>query len=177
MRKLVVGCLVSVDGVHGEPRSWVSEYFDDEAAAKSLAALARADAMLMGRNTYEYFAPAWPQASGPYAERVNSIRKYVFSSTLASVEWRNSTLVAGDPVAAVRELKAGGDGDLVIYGYGRLARTLLAHGLVEELRVDVNPVMVGAGTPLFQPGERRPLALASIERRGPGVVTLVYVPA
>ncbi|GAA5160560.1 dihydrofolate reductase family protein [Pseudonocardia eucalypti] len=177
MRKLLVGCLVSLDGVHGEPRSWVGQYFDDRSAERSLAQLERTDAMLMGRVTYEYFAGSWPLATGAYPDKVNSIRKYVFSSTLADPEWTNSVVVAGDPVAAVAELKQQGEGDLVVYGYGRLARTLLEHGLVDQLAVTVNPVLVGGGAPLFRPGgERRDLELTEVDRADSGVVTLVYTP-
>lgn len=175
MRKLIVGCLVTLDGVHGEPRSWASPYFDDDAARRSLQALLRSDAMLMGRTTYEYFAPAWPTASGPYADRVNAIRKYVFSSTLKSTQWNNSTIVDGDPVAAVAELKRDGGGDLTIYGYGRLAQTLLEHDLVDELHVSVHPIVLGSGISMFRPGSRNmPLRLTSVEEHPTGVTTLSY---
>src|SRR5687767_2152454 len=104
MRRLIVGCLLTLDGVHGSPRSWAGPFFDANAAQESLEQLQRADAMLMGRNTYEYFAAAWPLQSGPYPDRVNAIRKYVFSSTLKSADWQNSVLVDDDPVAAVTRL-------------------------------------------------------------------------
>lgn len=174
MRKLIVANLVSLDGVQTDPRSWASAYFDDEAAATSLEQLLRADAMLMGRGTYEYFAPAWPQATGPYADRVNSIRKYVFSSTLSTADWANSTIVTGDPVKEVAELKASGSGDLVIYGYNRLAQTLHEHDLVDVLKFGMHPVMLGTGVPLFRPGPTRELRLADVARKPTGVVTLTY---
>src|SRR6516162_1153877 len=82
MRRLIVSSLVSLDGVHGDPQSWVGDYFDDQAAEESLAVLLDSDAMLMGRNTYDYFAPRWSSPSGPYLERIYQMRKYVFSSTL-----------------------------------------------------------------------------------------------
>jgi dihydrofolate reductase len=84
MRKLIVSSLVSLDGVYGDPQSWAGDYFDEQAVAASLAVLLDSDAMLMGRNTYEYFAPAWSSPSGPYLERINEMRKYVFSSTLTA---------------------------------------------------------------------------------------------
>src|SRR5258706_14427541 len=87
MRELIVSSLVSLDGVYGDPQSWASDYFDDQAAEESLAVLLDSDAMLMGRRTYEYFAPAWSAPSGPYLERINEIRKYVFSSTLTAAAW------------------------------------------------------------------------------------------
>ncbi|TDD66344.1 dihydrofolate reductase [Jiangella aurantiaca] len=178
MRKLRVGCLVTLDGVHGNPRSWAFPYFDAEAGEKSLAQLQRSDAMLMGRTTYEYFVQSWPNETGPYPDRVNEIRKYVFSSTLTTTTWTNSVVVGDDPVGAVAELKQQGDGDLVVYGFGRLARTLLDHGLVDELAVSVFPMLHGSGEPLFRPGSApHHLDLAAVERSATGVVTLTYVPA
>jgi dihydrofolate reductase len=174
MRKVKVSALVSLDGVHGEPRSWVGSYFDEAAAEESLQNLQRADAMLMGRNTYEYFAPAWPNTPGPYAERVNAIPKYVFSSTLSTTDWNNSKIVATDPVKTVAELKEQGDGDLVSYGFGRLARTLLEHDLVDELGFWLHPVIVGSGTPVFRPGLLTSLELTGLSRRPNGVVSLSY---
>lgn len=177
MRELIVSSLVSLDGVYGDPQSWAGEFFDEQAAEESLATLLDSDAMLMGKNTYEYFAPAWSTPSGPYLERINEMSKYVFSSTLTSADWNNSTIVPGDPVAAVRELKGQGDRHLVIYGYGRLAQTMLEHGLVDKLNFVVNPVMVGSGTVLFRPGKRTNLRLVSVTERRNGVVTLSYANA
>jgi dihydrofolate reductase len=110
MRKLIVSSLVSLDGIHGDPQSWVGEFFDEQAVQESLATLLDSDAMLMGRNTYEYFAPAWSSPSGPYLERINEMPKYVFSSTLTAADWNNTTIIPGDPVATVRELKDRGSG-------------------------------------------------------------------
>jgi len=177
MRKLIVSSLVSLDGVYGDPQSWASDYFDDQAAEESLAVLLDSDAMLMGRRTYEYFAPAWSAPSaraGPYLERINEIRKYVFSSTLTAAAWNNSTVVSGDPAAAVGQLKQQGAGHLVVYGYGLLAQTLLEHGVVDELNLGIHPVMLGSGTTLFRPGKRTNLRLVSVTQRGNGVVTLSY---
>ena len=110
MRKLIVSSLVSLDGVHGDPQSWAGDLFDEQAAEESLAVLLDSDAMLMGKNTYEYFAPAFSSSSGPYLERINQMRKYVFSSTLTAANWNNTTIIPGDPAAAVRELKQHGTG-------------------------------------------------------------------
>lgn len=173
-RKLIVAALTTVDGVHDSPRSFAGPYFDDEAAARSMAALESCDAMLMGRNTYEYFAPAWSRATGGYAQRVNGIAKYVFSSTMASAEWSNSKVVSGDVVEAVADLKRQAGGDLMIYGYGRLAQTLLEHGLVDEVKLSVFPVLAASGTPLFRPGQTQPLRLISVESRSNGVLEVAY---
>jgi dihydrofolate reductase len=177
MRKLIVSSLVSLDGIHGDPQSWTGDYFDEQAVAESLAVLLETDAMLMGRNTYEYFAPAWSATSGPYLERINEMRKYVFSSTLTAADWNNSVIIPGDPVGAVRELKEQGNRNLMIYGYGRLAQTLLEHGLVDELNFAIHPVMAGSGTTLFRPGKRTSLRLASVTQRRNGVVILSYANA
>jgi dihydrofolate reductase len=177
MRKLSVAALLSADGIHGEPRSWVGAYFDDAAAAESLDKLLHADAMLMGRHTYEYFAAAWPSTLGQYADRINAMPKYVFSSTLPTADWSNSTVVAADPVKSVVELKQQGDGDLVIYGFGQLAQTLLEHDLVDELTFSLHPVLVGSGTPVFRSGLLTPLQLTSTEARPNGVVSLSYTKA
>jgi dihydrofolate reductase len=177
MRKLIVSSLVSLDGIHGDPQSWIGDYFDDQAAEESLAVLLDSDAMLMGRTTYEYFAASFSPPSGPYLERINEMRKYVFSSTLTAADWNNTTIIHGDPAAAVRELKQQGDRHLVIYGYGQLAQTLLEHGLVDQVNFVINPVMVGKGTTLFRPGKRTSLRLVSVAERRNGVVILSYAPA
>lgn len=175
-RKLTVAALTTLDGVHDGPRSFAGPYFDDEAAARSMADLESCDAMLMGRNTYEYFAPAWSQTTNAYARRVNDIAKYVFSSTMAAAEWNNTTVVSAEVLSAVAELKHQGGGDLMIYGYGQLSQTLLEHGLVDELKIAVFPVMAGTGTPLFRPGQTTPLRLASAHTRPNGTVELSYTP-
>jgi dihydrofolate reductase len=178
MRRLVVGCLLTLDGVHEAPRSWAGPFFDEAAARESLEQLERTDAMLMGRNTYEYFAEAWPHDSGPYADRVNAIRKYVFSSTLESAGWNNSVVLDEDPVSAVTRLKSGGGGDLVIYGFGRLSRTLLDHDLVDELKVSLYPVLHGSGATMLQPGATSTqLELVSMSRNAAGAVSLTYMKA
>src|SRR5260370_5197321 len=100
MRNLIVSSLVSLDGIHGDPQSWVGDYFDEQAVEESLAVLLDSDAMLMGRNTYEYFAPASPSPSGPYLERINEMPKYVFSSTLTQADWHNTTIIPRDTLAA-----------------------------------------------------------------------------
>jgi dihydrofolate reductase len=174
MRSLIVSSLVSLDGIHDDPQSWIGEYFDQQAAQDSLAVLLDSDAMLMGRNTYHYFAPRWSSPSGAYLQRIYQMPKYVFSSTLTAADWNNTTIIGGDPVAAVRELKQQGDRQLVIYGYGQLAQTLLEHGLVDQLTFVISPVMAGSGRPLFRPGTWTNLRLVSATERRNGVVTLSY---
>jgi dihydrofolate reductase len=174
MRKLTIGALVSLDGVQHDPRSWASPYFDDAAAGESLAKLLEADAMLMGRRTYEYFAPTWPRTTGPYANRVNAIPKYVFSSSLDSVDWSGASLVRDDVVRSVRELKEQDGGDLVVYGFGRLGRTLLEHDLVDVLDLWVHPLLLGGAERPAWVAPPLPLTLSGLQQRSNGVVSLRY---
>jgi len=176
VRKLIESTLVSLDGVIGDPQVWAEPYFNDEAGALALKQLLAADAMLMGRRTYEIFSAMWPDATGPYAERVNSIRKYVFSSTLQTAEWTNSTIIQREVAAAVRELKQEDGQDLVMYGHGPLGQALLEHQLLDELRVWVHPVFVGRGTLLFREGENATLRLVAAETLATGVAVLTYQP-
>jgi dihydrofolate reductase len=156
MRKLIESTLVSVDGVIGDPQVWAEPYFDDEAGKRALKQLLVSDAMLMGRRTYEMFAAMWPASTGAYADRMNTIRKYVFSSTLQTAEWSNSTIISGDVPAAVSELKQQNGQDLVMYGHGSLGQTLLEHRLLDELRLWVHPLIVGRGAMLSARAQTRP---------------------
>jgi dihydrofolate reductase len=177
MRTIVESTLVSADGVIGDPPQWAMGYRDEEVQAEALDRLSGSDAMLMGRATYELFAATWPAQSGDFADRMNSIRKYVFSSTLERADWSNSTIVRGDAVTEVTKLKQQGDGELAVYGHGLLAQTLLAHGLVDELRLSIHPVLVGRGKLLFRDGLTTPLKLVATRTFGTGVVVLSYRPA
>src|SRR5262245_65156123 len=120
MRKIIESTLVSLDGVFGDPHIWATEYFDQEAEGYALELLADADAMLMGRRTYEFFAAAFPHQTGAYGSRINSIRKYVFSNTLQQADWSNSIVVRGDVAAEAARLKQEEGRSLVIYGHGLL---------------------------------------------------------
>jgi len=166
MRKIINSAFVSLDGVTEGPRSWA--IFDSDSAEEAVLALQAYDGMLMGRGTYEYFAEVMPNQTGPYADAINAIRKYVFSSTLESVDWNNSTIIRGDVVSAVTKLKEDDGGDLMMYGYGRLSRTLLEHHLVDEIRFSVHPVLVG---------QTLPLKLVGTTPSPSGVVALTYEPA
>jgi dihydrofolate reductase len=176
MRKVIESTLVSLDGVIGDPMVWANEYFDEEAVATSLAQLRVSDAMLMGRNTYEMFAAAWPASTGDYADAMNAIRKYVFSDTIADATWTNTTIVRGDVATAVRELKEQDGGDLVMYGHGPLGQALLDDGLLDELRLWIHPLFVGHGNLLSRPEATARLRLLDTEKRANGVVVVTYVP-
>jgi dihydrofolate reductase len=132
--------------------------------------------MLMGRGTYEFFAEVMPNQSGPYADAINAIRKYVFSSTLESAAWNNSAIIRDDVVAAVTELKHQGGRDLLIYGHGRLSQALLEHHLVDEIRFSVHPVLVGGRAAGRGNGKTLPLKLIDTTPSPSGVVALTYEP-
>ena len=175
MRKLINSAFISLDGVTTDPRSWA--IFDPDSGEDAAQVLASLDGMVMGRGTYEYFADVMPGQTGPYAEKINTIRKYVFSSTLESAEWNNSTIVRGDVVSAVNELKQEDGGDLMMYGYGRLSRTLLEQDLVDEIRFSVHPVLA-AGSPAGRgDGGLLPLKFDAAASSPKGVVALTYEPA
>lgn len=174
MRKLEISTLVSLDGVVSDPQSWAEPYFDAEAGKDALERLQAADAFLMGRGSYEYFAPTWPKGEGPYMGRLREMPKYVFSSTLEQADWDNTQIVRGDAVEAVRELRAGDGGDLIAYGYGALSQALLEHDLVDKLTFAIHPIVVATGSPLFRRGETKRLRLQSSETRSTGVVVISY---
>jgi dihydrofolate reductase len=177
MRKIIESTLVSLDGVIGAPHLWAGEYFGKEAQQQALEQLLASDAMLMGRRTYEIFAALWPAQAGEYAGQINSIRKYVFSSTLDKADWNNSAIVRGDVAAEVGKLKRQDGRDLVIYGHGPLGQALLEHHLLDELHVAIHPLMAGGGALLFREGKKTPLELVSAKTLGTGVVVLSYRPA
>jgi dihydrofolate reductase len=174
MRKIIESTLVSADGVIGSPPLWAMDYRDEEVTRDALERLSGSDAMLMGRGTYELFAAAWPGQTDDFAQRMNGIRKYVFSSTLASADWSNSTIVRGDVLSEIARIKEQDGGDLALFGHGRLAQTLLENGLIDELRLSIHPVLAGSGLPQFSNGRKTPLTLVSAKTFTTGVVVLSY---
>jgi dihydrofolate reductase len=177
MRKVIESTLVSIDGVIGDPAVWAGEYFGEEAERASLEQLLASDAMLMGRRTYEMFAAMSLTGTGDYADRMTSIRKYVFSSTLEKADWDNTTIISGDVPAAVAELKQQDGQPLIMYGHGLLGQTLLEHQLLDELRFMIHPVFVGRGTLLFRQAKKTALTLVGTKTLETGVVVLSYQPA
>ncbi|ONI75400.1 hypothetical protein BWI15_05960 [Kribbella sp. ALI-6-A] len=178
-RRLTQSVLVSLNGVISSPAAWAGPYFGPGSAAQSLAALQRSDGLLMGRTTYEIFSRQWPAASGPYADHLNRMPKYVFSSTLRRADWENTTVVPGDVPEEVHALKEADGNDLVVYGHGRFGQTLVDAGLVDELSLTIVPVFVPTGTPLFRDGgqnHRWELVQAG-PGHDPGLVDLTYRPA
>ena len=188
MGRIVVTEFVSLDGVVEDPGGsedfkyggWSFE-FDRGAEGDEfkLDETRGSEALLLGRVTYEGFAEAWPSREGEFADKMNSMPKYVVSSTLTQPEWANSTVLeAGDLVDAVSKLKQEADGDVVVHGSVQLAQTLIAHDLVDELRLMVFPVVLGTGKRLFgDPGEKKTLRLVDSKVVGDGVVILTYAAA
>jgi dihydrofolate reductase len=177
MSKLTESVLVSLNGVTSQPLSWAGPYFGEGSAARALDALVRSEAMLMGRGTYEVFSRQWPNASGEYADYLNSMRKYVFSSTLRDPEWENTVVIAGNVVAEVRSLKEAAQANLTVYGHGQFGHTLCEAGLVDELTLSVVPVFVPDGKTFYRPGQHAAWRLVSVgEAPDPSVAVLTYAP-
>jgi dihydrofolate reductase len=146
MRKIINSTYITLDGVIENP-AWTTPYFDDEAAAFAGSQTDAADALLMGRATYDGFSVAWPamDESDPAtgAAYFNNVKKYVASTTLKNPEWKNTEVLQGDTVEAVRKLKAQEGGDILQYGFGSLTTTLIKAGLLDEVRFWIHPVLEG----------------------------------
>jgi dihydrofolate reductase len=193
MRTLMVAAFVSLDGVMQGPGGpdedrdrgfvhggWAAPFIDDDVMMRAIGGAAQADALLLGRRTYEVFAATWPLAGpdDPIGSRWTAVRKYVVSRTLTSVSWENSTLIEGDVVEAVTELKKSDGGEIQVHGSIQLVQTLLAHDLVDELQLSVIPVLVGSGKRLFGSGTAPVrFALVNAGTTRSGVVVGRYVRA
>lgn len=177
MRKIIEYTLVSADGVFaGTDISGFFEYRDDAYLRDGLGQLLACDAMLMGRTTYEGFAKIWPGRTHPWADRINTIPKYVFSSKLEKAEWTNSTIVRGDVVAEVTRLKQQEGRDLLVYGRGLFGETLLKHHLLDALDLSIHPLVLGQGKHLFREGEHAQFRLVAAKSFSQGIVKLTYEP-
>jgi len=179
VRRIINSTYISLDGVIENPQDWpAGEVEDDAGTVIQTELLFACDALLMGRRTYEVFAPVWTTRSGdPFSDRINSMAKFVVSSTLREPEWTNTTVIAGDPVAEIKRLKAEPGMDIVQYGFGRLSYTLMEHGLLDELRLWVHPFFVASGGPedlLYRDSRMTKLSLADARVLKSGVVILTY---
>jgi dihydrofolate reductase len=178
MRKINAGLFVSLDGVVESPEKWTGPYFNDEVGQAVGQLMAANDAMLLGRVTYEGFAAAFGTQSGGMADQMNNTPKYVVSTTLTSADWQNSTLISGDLVGQVSELKQRPGRNIGMSGSSTLVSWLLRQGLLDQLDLLVFPVVIGAGKRLFsEPDGQVPLTLTGSESFGTGVVHLSYAPA
>jgi len=181
MRKVVAVEYVTVDGVMTDPGGWSGPYFDDELAQHQSEQLLASDALLLGRVTFEGFADAWPsmeETEGDFAVRMNTLPKFVASTTLREPLVWNGVLLKGDFADEVAKLKAQPGGDLLVYGSGQLVNTLHPHGLIDEYHLMVFPVTLGTGEHLFRNGGgKRDLKLSEAKVTGSGVAVLTYRPA
>ena len=187
MGRIVVTEFISLDGVVEDPGGaedfkyggWSFEFSrGDEGDKFKLDEAMNANALLLGRVTYQGFADAWPQRDGEFADKFNSMPKYVVSSTLREPEWNNSTVLAGDLGEAVDELRRKHDGDVVVHGSAQLVQELLERDLVDELRLMVFPVVLGSGKRLFgATSDKKPLRLTESKTVGDGVEILIFEPA
>jgi len=178
MRQIAAGLFVSLDGVVEAPEKWTGPYFNDQVGQAVGAMMAQNDAMLLGRVTYEGFAAAFGGQSGGMADQMNNTPKYVVSSTLASADWQNSTLISGDVTGQISDLKQRPGRNIGMSGSSALVSWLLRHGLLDRLDLLVFPVVLGSGKRLFrEPDGPVPLALTGSEAFSTGVVHLTYTPA
>jgi dihydrofolate reductase len=186
MAKIVISTNVSLDGVVEDPDGqegfrlggWFGEFGgkDLEPWAKvSLDEALGAEALLLGRRSDEWFAARWSSRTGEWADRLNGLPKYVVSSTAEHARWSNGTVLSGDVVDEVSKLKQELDGEILIYASYQLGRTLIEHDLVDELRLVVFPVVLGAGERLFgETREQKPMRLRETMTVGDGLVHLTY---
>ena len=180
MRKFVAGLFITVDGVVESPDKWQFPYFNDEMGQAVTSQMDAADAMLLGRQTYQQFASFWPNADAadPFTARMNNTPKSVVSTTLDTVEWQNSTLIRSNVAEELTRLKQQPGKDIAITGSATLIRSLLRDNLLDELRLLVHPVVVGSGKRLFPDGsDPVALKLVGAQTFSTGVLSLTYQPA
>jgi dihydrofolate reductase len=184
--RIVVTEFVSLDGVMEDPGGaesfrhggWSFEIErGDEGNTFKLDETLSSEALLLGRATYEGFAEAWPSREGEFADKFNTMPKYVVSSTLGEPQWNNSTVLKGDAAEEVAKLKQEQDGDIVVHGSAQLVQALIEHDLVDELRLMVYPVVLGSGKRLFgETSDKKRLRLVDSQVVGDGVLILRYEP-
>jgi dihydrofolate reductase len=187
MGRIVVTEFVSLDGVMEAPGgddgfvrgAWTFEFDRGEEGNRfKLDETRDSQALLLGRRTYEGFAAAWPEREGEFADKFNTMPKYVVSATLTDPTWTNTSVISGDIAAGVRALREEQQGDIVVHGSARLVQTLLDNDLVDELRLMVFPVVLGVGKKLFaKTTDSKRLQLSESKVVGDGVAILVYTPA
>jgi len=186
MGRIIVTEFVSLDGVMEAPgggeaykhAGWTFEINrGEEGNTFKLKETFDSEALLLGRVTYEGFARAWPSLKGEFADKFNSMPKYVVSSTLKNADWNNSTILSGDVIDEISRLKKTLKGNIVVHGSAQLVQALVANDLVDELRLMVFPVVLGSGKKLFgEMGAKRSMKLVSSQAVGDGVEILIYEP-
>jgi len=189
MGKIVISENISLDGVIQDPTGeegfrlggWFGQIGDNDREAWAKVLLDEAlgtEALLLGRRSDEFFAARWPSRTGALADRLNTLPKYVVSSTLQEPAWSNSAVLRGDVVNEVPKLKQEVGGDIVVYASGQLVRTLMQHDLVDELRLMIYPFVLGAGERLFgETSDNKPMRLVRAQTVGDSLAFLTYQPA
>jgi dihydrofolate reductase len=183
MGRIVVSENVSLDGVVEDPtgeEGFARGGWFDRISTEDRAAWARAEcaeALLLGRRSYEYLAARWPSRTGEWADQLNGLPKYVVSATAKDLDWHNSTVLSGDVLDEAAKLKDRVDGDIVVYSSRRLVQMLIEHDLVDELRLIVYPFMLGAGARIFgETSDTKPVRLVNARTLGAGLAFLAYQP-
>lgn len=184
MRKIIVSEFITLDGVIEAPgpahdfkhAGWTMPYWGDDIGKFKLEELFASDVLLLGRSTYQGFAAAWPAMKDPdgFADRMNGLPKYVATKSLKTLEWNNSHALKGDVAAEVAKLKQQPGKDILVAGSGKLVLTLMQHGLVDEFRLLVYPVVLGEGQRLFAAGAHAKLELITAQAFKSGVVACRY---
>ncbi|MEU5947543.1 dihydrofolate reductase family protein [Micromonospora sp. NPDC047465] len=179
MGKLVVSMFTTLDGVIERPDRWAFQFASADSMEQGLRQLHDAEALLLGRVTYEGFAASWPNMTDEagYADKMNTMPKYVVSTTLDEPTWNNTTVIADDPAARIGKVKTDLNGDLLVFGSNALVTRLLPHGLIDEIRLVTYPVVIGDGTRLFADGDgMASFRLLDTTTFQSGVVVLTYAP-
>ncbi|MFC7548646.1 dihydrofolate reductase family protein [Plantactinospora sp. GCM10030261] len=178
MRKIVNSTFVSLDGVINHMEAWHFTYSDGDAERVATEHLMAADALLMGRKTYEVYAGSWPNRDGDYADKINSMQKYVVSGTLDKADWANTSILSGNVVEEIADLKSQPGGDIVMHGYGPVAKALVRDNLLDVLHLWVHPALAGVGTleedMVFADGLNVPFKLLGTRTLDSGIVILTY---
>ena len=177
MRKIVNSTFVSLDGVINHMERWHVAFVDDELQAVALHQLRDSDALLLGRHTYEVYASTWPGRDGAFADGINAMAKYLASTTMQTADWANTTIIDGDLVEAVTKLKDEDGKNILMHGYGPIAKALMRNGLLDELCLWVHPVLAGVGTTddmIWGEDVHARLALEEVKTLASGVVMLTY---
>jgi dihydrofolate reductase len=177
--RIVSNFFISLDGVVESPDKWHFPYFDDAMGEIIGSGMSTSTAMLMGRTLYDEWSSYWPEQGPevPFSEFINSVPKYVLSSTLTNPSWQNTTVITHDAAARVQKLKDSTAGDIAMSGSATTVRWLLANGLVDELALLLHPIAVGSGQRLFEDTPTYPLELLSSATLDTGVLHLRYAPA
>jgi dihydrofolate reductase len=178
VRKVVLAEFLSLDGVMEAPEKWSFQFWNDEVAKFKRDELFASDAHLLGRVTYQIFASAWPSRTDEegFADRMNSLPKYVVSTTLKKAEWKNSHLIRENVVEEVSKLKQQPGQDILVAGSATLVQTLIRHDLIDEYHLLVFPVVLGSGKRLFKDEGKATLKLMETKTFSSGVVLLSYRP-